>query len=106
MTGTNGLNVRRAGPGDEPVVRSLRLQALSDDPVAFDSDLRTEMTWTSADWREWMSRGATFVLEGAEGPAGIAACVPHWTDSGAAFLMSMWVHPGGRGTGGADALVD
>jgi GNAT superfamily N-acetyltransferase len=99
------MNVRRATLDDAPIVRSLRLQALSDMPDAFDSTLERELAWTISDWQRWLSSGATFILEQPDGPKGIAAGVPHWTDPGAVFLMSMWVHPGLRGTGAADALV-
>ena len=97
--------VRLAGPGDEELVRSLRLRALSDAEHAFDSTLAREEAWGPADWERWLSNGATFVLEGPGGPAGIAAGFPHWTVNGAVLLASMWVDPRRRGSGAADSLV-
>jgi GNAT superfamily N-acetyltransferase len=99
------MSVRRATPGDEPTVRSLRLQALSDSPDAFDSTLEREIARTTSEWQKWISDGATFILERPDGPKGLAAGVPHWTEPTAVFLMAMWVHSELRGTGAADALV-
>jgi ribosomal protein S18 acetylase RimI-like enzyme len=98
-------SVRRARPGDEESLRSLRLQALSDAPEAFDSTLERERARTIADWQRWFTHGATFVFETPDGLKGIAAGVPHDSDPSAAFLMSVWVHPDLRGTGAADALI-
>lgn len=103
--GGDRVNVRRATVGDEGIVRGLRLDALADAPDDFDSTLEHERSWTTADWRRWLSRGATFVFERPDGPKGIVAGVPHRRDPTAVFLMSMWVHPQLRGTGAADALV-
>jgi len=97
--------VRRATPGDESIVRSVRLDALADAPDDFDSTLERELRWTTSDWQKWLSRGATFVLEGLDGGKGIAAGVPNRNDPEEVFLMSMWVHPELRGTGVADKLV-
>lgn len=99
------MSVRRATPGDESTVRDLRLQALADAPEAFDSTHDRENAWTTADWRRWILDSATFVLEHADGPMGLAAGVPHHDQGSAIFLISMWVHPRLRGTGAADALV-
>ena len=101
----NAGTVRRAWPGDEDIVRKLRLQALADSEAAFDSTLAREQSWSQSDWSRWISNGATFVLEGPAGPVGIAAGFVHWTEKDAALLGSMWVHPGARGSGAADALV-
>jgi GNAT superfamily N-acetyltransferase len=98
-------SVRRAGPGDEAIVRSIRLQALSDAPEAFESTLERERARTTADWLRWFTHGATFVFETPDGPKGIAAGIPHDSDPAAAFLVSMWVHPDLRGTGAGGALI-
>jgi GNAT superfamily N-acetyltransferase len=99
------MRVRRAVPGDEAIVRSLRIQALTDAPDDFASTLEREQARTHADWQRWISSGATFLLEVPDGPRGIAAGIPHRTDSSAVFLVSVWVHPSWRGTGASDALV-
>ncbi len=99
------MHVRRAVPGDEPIIRELRLRALADAPAAFGSTLERERARTPADWSRWTGHGATFLLEHDGEPGGLAAGVPHAEGTGAVFLMSMWVDPGLRGSGAADALI-
>jgi hypothetical protein len=41
------MHVRRAMPGDEPILRALRLQALSDTPDAFGSTYERELGHTA-----------------------------------------------------------
>jgi hypothetical protein len=91
-------SVRRAVPGDEEIIRRVRLAALSDAPAAFESTFERERTRTEAEWRTWIERGAVFVLERADGTCGIVAGVPHTTEPAAVFLVSMWVAPAARGT--------
>ena len=99
------MSVRRAVPGDESIVRRLRLAALADSPDAFNSTLEHESACTTADWSRWISNGATFLLEESGGPKGLATGVPHDAEPSAVFLMSMWVEPRLRGGGAAAALV-
>ena len=98
-------SVRRAVPGDEAIIRRVRLAALADQPAAFESTLERERTRTEAEWRTWIERGAIFVLERPDGACGIAAGIPHTTEPAAVFLVSMWVAPVARGTGAGDQLV-
>ena len=88
-----------------PILRALRLQALSDAPEAFGSTLDRELARTTADWQRWLSPGATFLLEAPEGTSGLVAGQLDATDPTAVHLMAMWVHPAIRGTGAADELV-
>ena len=97
--------VRRAIPGDEPILRALRLRALSDSPDAFGSTYERELARTDADWRRWLSPGATFILTDEHGPNGIVAGGHDAADRGIVQLMAMWVDPSLRGRGAADALV-
>ena len=97
--------VRRAVAGDEPLLRAIRLDALQESPEAFGSTYERELARTDADWQRWLSPGATFVLEGSEGPRGIVACRHHVVETGVTELLSMWVHPASRGSGDGDALV-
>ena len=99
------MHVRRAIPGDEPILRALRLQALSDTPEAFGSTYERELARTDADWRRWLSPGATFILTDDDGPKGIVAGAHDAADPGIVQLMAMWVHASLRGRGAADALV-
>jgi ribosomal protein S18 acetylase RimI-like enzyme len=99
------MTVRRAGPGDEPILRELRLQALTDAPEAFASTYDREPARTAADWQRWLSPGATLILEEHETPRGLVAGAHDAEDPGIVYLMAMWVHPTLRGSGAADALV-
>jgi len=103
--GTGRLTLRRAELGDEPILREVRLQALSDAPDAFGSTYEREVARPGADWQRWMSPGVTFVLEDAMVARGMVAGVHDETDPAVVHLMAMWVHPKIRGSGGADELV-
>jgi ribosomal protein S18 acetylase RimI-like enzyme len=97
--------VRRAAVGDEPILRALRLLALSEAPAAFGSTYDRELARTPADWQRWLSPGATFLVDAADGVRGLVAGMPDATDPAIVHLMAMWVHPALRGSGAADALV-
>jgi len=99
------MQVRRAIAGDEPILRALRLEALSDTPDAFGSTYERERARTTADWQRWLSPGATFILTDDDGPRGIVAGSRDAVDPAIAHLMAMWVHASLRGRGAADALV-
>jgi GNAT superfamily N-acetyltransferase len=100
------FNVRRAVIGDEGILRTLRLQALTDSPRAFSSSYEREVARTTEDWRRWMSPGVTFILEADGEPRGMVAGVRDKDDSSLVHLMAMWVHPDARGAGAADQLVE
>ena len=100
-----GATVRRAVPGDEPILRELRLQALTDAPDAFSSSYERELARTPEDWRRWLSPGVTLFLEKSGTPRGLVAGLHDRENAGIVQLMSMWVHPDLRGSGAADALV-
>jgi GNAT superfamily N-acetyltransferase len=101
------MMVRRAVPGDEPILRATRLRALADSPGAFGSTYSRELARTAADWQRWLSPGATFILTAGEGEQaqGIAAGMFDAVDPAVVLLMAMWVDPAMRGTGASDALV-
>lgn len=100
--------MRRLGPGDEDVLRAVRLAALAADPAAFGSTLAREEAFESADWtRRLGPPAATFVVGSGSGPAqGMAWGVPDADDPTRAHLFGMWVAPAARGTGAAGALVE
>jgi ribosomal protein S18 acetylase RimI-like enzyme len=98
--------VRRAAPGDEAVLRAIRIEALTEAPEAFGSTLERELARTPEDWRRWMSPGTVFILYDAGGQArGLVAGAAREDDPSAVQLMAMWVHPSLRGSGAAEALV-
>jgi ribosomal protein S18 acetylase RimI-like enzyme len=99
------FEIRRAVSGDEPVLRTLRLQALTDSPNAFSSTYELELARTYEEWQRWLTISVTFLLEAGGEPRGLACGVPDSHDSSVVHLMSMWVHPDLRGTGAAQALV-
>ena len=99
------MSLRRAVLGDEPILRELRLQALSDAPDAFGSTYERELARTTSDWQRWLSSGVTFILDEPEGAHGIVAGRRDATDPAVVHLMAMWVHPSIRGSGAADGLV-
>src|SRR5438094_4936496 len=67
------FEVRRAVIGDEPVLRSLRLQALTDSPRSFSSTYERELARTTQDWQRWMAPGVTFILVAEGEPRGLVA---------------------------------
>jgi ribosomal protein S18 acetylase RimI-like enzyme len=97
--------VRRARPGDEDVVRGLRVAALTDAPEAFGSTLARELARTPEDWRRWLAPGATFLCtDDTHGDAGLVA--GQLDDAGGVVdLLALWVDPAVRGRGAGDALV-
>jgi ribosomal protein S18 acetylase RimI-like enzyme len=97
--------VRQAVPGDEGTLRDVRLQALRDAPEAFGSTLERELARTDADWRRWMTPGATFICFEAGTARGLVAGARREDDASAVQLMAMWVDPALRGSGAADTLV-
>jgi ribosomal protein S18 acetylase RimI-like enzyme len=97
--------VRRAVPGDEAVLRRLRLDALEEAPDAFGSTYARELARTTADWQRWLSPGITLILEAAGTPRGLVAGMHDAEDPAIVYLMAMWVHPALRGTAAAHALV-
>jgi ribosomal protein S18 acetylase RimI-like enzyme len=98
-------SVRRAVLGDEPILREVRLQALSDAPDAFGSTYEREVARTKSEWQRWLSVGAIFILYEPEGARGMVAGLHDEADPAVVHLMAMWVHPKVRGSGGAAELV-
>jgi ribosomal protein S18 acetylase RimI-like enzyme len=98
--------IRRAVPGEEELLRSLRIAALTDAPDAFGSTLERERARTDENLRGWTTGGAVFLLERDGLARGIVAGLPATEDERGVYLVSMWVHPEHRGGGRAAALVD
>jgi len=99
------FRVRHAVLGDEPVLRALRLQAMTDSPAAFGSTYERELARTTEDWRRWLAPDTTFILEASGEPTGLVTGSHDPEDSSVAHLMGMWVHPNFRGTGAAIELI-
>lgn len=99
------MALRTGHPGDESLLRELRIAALTDAPAAFGSTLQRESARTVEDWSRWFSPGVTFFWMDDAGEAGglVAAVVDG--DGLKADLVSMWVRPDQRGQGVGDAMV-
>ena len=97
------MQVRRAVAGDEPILRWLRLEALTDAPFAFGSTLERERARSEADWKRWIDPGPMWVLEDEGTPLGLSGVV--LSADGPAEIVSVWVQEQARGSGAADVLV-
>ena len=53
--------VRETVAGDWQALRDIRLEALRDAPAAFGSTYEREVLRGEARWRDWISRGGTFL---------------------------------------------
>ena len=99
------FTVRRAEIADVPVLRTLRIEALSTEPDAFGSTLERELGRTEEEWKRWIAPNPTFLLESGGEPRGMVAGMQDSDDASTAHLMAMWVHPQARGTGAAASLI-
>lgn len=99
------VGLRAGEPGDEAMLRELRIAALTDSSEAFGSTLQREQARTVEDWRRWFSPGTCFFWVDDTGTgAGLAAVVVDGSGT-SAQLASMWVRPDQRGQGAGDAMV-
>ena len=101
------LTIRPATAVDVPLLRELRIAALTDSPSAFSSTLAREHARTHENWLSWVTPpSVTYILESEQGEArGLVAGAPDKTDPSIVMLMSMWVHESHRGTGAARQLI-
>jgi len=98
-------------PGEWPLYRDLRLQALAESPDAFGSTLEAEAG--RAD-EAWSSRIATlaagqdqaFFARHNEAVCGLVWCKLAAQEPERADLYQMWVAPASRGQGAGRALLD
>jgi ribosomal protein S18 acetylase RimI-like enzyme len=98
--------IRRLTPADAPILRDLRLLALTDSPDAFGSTLEKTIQRSLADWEAMLrSEGNPyFVFESGSPHRGLIG-VLRSNESRTAHLVSMWVAPPLRGRGVSDDLV-
>lgn len=98
--------VRRVAPADWAALRDIRLAALSDAPDSFGSTYADQVALTKQDWLDRISdspRFFAFLGEDAA-PSGLAG--GYLNGPGVVELISMWVHPRGRGRGLGEALIE
>ncbi|MGO2773468.1 GNAT family N-acetyltransferase [Brachybacterium tyrofermentans] len=101
------ISAKVLAPDDWPVWRELRLRALADAPEAFGSTFAEVLSRdTEQHWRAAVSAPmVSFIVETADGPAGMARIMfPEQSDT-LPELISVWVAPEARGTGASRALL-
>lgn len=85
-------------------LRDVRLRALADAPGAFGGTLEDERARDERGWVEFLSFGPWWVAVDADGlDVGLVA---GGTRHDRPWVFSMWVAPGHRGSGVAEALLD
>lgn len=102
------MELRRLGPDDRSLLRSVRLRALAEAPSAFGSSLAREEVFSDADWDARLATpgAVTFVAVDARGaPVGMVTGVSEEGASGVGDLVGLWVDPSARRSGVGDALV-
>jgi GNAT superfamily N-acetyltransferase len=104
------VTVRRLGPDDWKTLREIRLQALLDAPEAFYSSYEDAVKRDPDAWQARLRTPDRVTLlaevDGrAAGMVGGGPASEDERDPEAALMVSMWVEPGSRGTGVADALT-
>ena len=101
-------NVRQIMPDEWPLLKQLRMEALSDSPEAFSRTLDEAMQLPDSVWQQRASGKTSFSAIAMDNnrPVGIAVGLPDPDDSTRVYLVSMWVSPVYRGTGTARSLVD
>lgn len=97
------LTVRAASEPDWADLRDLRLQALTETPLAFGSTLARELAFTESDWRGRASRAGQVLAWVDDVLVGTAVGVP---EGDIVHLAGMYVDPTQRGQGCADRLIE
>ena len=105
------LEVKPILPEDWPLLKDVRLRALTDAPEAFGTTLAQAQAYSDAEWRTRARRfselpPAAGCLAFADSlPCGMASAYPSEEDTHAAELTAFWVAPQQRGQGVGDAMV-
>lgn len=96
--------IRMIGPGEWPIARTVRLDALAGAPPGTFSTTHAEaVQWSERQWREWTARRHPFFVAVTEsGPVGSAGVI---ITDGRPELVSMWTAPPSRRSGISDQLV-
>lgn len=102
------VRVARVSPHAWEVHRAVRLAMLLDTPSAYASTFEREVAFDRDAWVTRMGESASWLAWRGETPVGAVTLFqpPELRDSGAAYLVAMWVAAHARGTGVADALVE
>ncbi len=105
------LEIKPLLPEDWPLLKRVRLQALTSNPEAFGMTLAEASTRTDAEWQENARRftllppAASFLAYADGLPCGMASVFAAEAAPQTAGMTAFWVAPEQRGQGIADALV-
>ena len=95
------------------MLRTVRLRALADAPLAFGSTHARELAYPDSTWAAWAAdsaagaRQALFLAVGDdEAAVGVASGVIRPEDPQVAHLYAMWLAPEARAAGAGGALVE
>ena len=105
------LEIKPLLPADWPLMKTVRLRALTENPEAFGTTLAQASVWEDARWQENARRftqlppAASFLAYADDIPCGMANCFTLQEDKQTAELTAFWVAPQQRGQGVGDALV-
>ena len=101
----DALVVVPATEADWEEYRDLRLRALAESPAAFGSTLERERAFDDGVWRERAGSGRTLLARLRGVPVGLVATIEEDGRSDERQIVSMWVDPVVRGSGGGRTLV-
>jgi ribosomal protein S18 acetylase RimI-like enzyme len=99
------LNLRSLTPGDWPMLRASRLQALLNSPHAFTSTYAREAGWSEPEWRRLFNSAMWIVARDAHKVVGLARSVTE-TERSIRHVESIWVASTHRRRGVFRALLD
>lgn len=100
-------DIIRAHDDDWSLVREIRLRSLSTDPAAFGQSWETESTYEDAVWQQRVRDAAWFLaVEDSQPVAVVAARHEEDAPANERELQAMWVSPGSRHAGLAQALAE
>ncbi len=106
------VTIRRIRPEDGPKLRDVRLRALRDDPMAFESVHDREWDLGPEVWMTWAATASTgddqalFVADRGGSFAAMAGAFRERDDPRALHFIALWVEPESRRLGIARRLVD
>src|SRR5262245_46446708 len=99
------LNLQLLTPGDWPLLRDARLEALRESPHAFLSSHTREAGWTEAQWRRAFDTTTWILAHSAGTVIGLAGSVREPGRPSRPHIESVWVAPEHRRRGVSRALV-
>lgn len=105
-------SVRRVRTDDWPTLRAVRLTALADSPLAFETTLAQASAYDDAQWQARTTRHATahdntmFLAFDVVGDAVGMMAAELSNDGQRAYVFGVWVAPAHRGGPAAGLLID